>query len=161
MGCGDTGMGETMNDPASEEYWLDIPSEPNYQASSAGGVKATRKVHRLVAEAFHGQIPDGMVVCHNDGDPSNNCPTNLRIDTHSENSKDRVRHGRHHCSNKNECPQGHPYSSENTKVKVNPDGSFRCRSCRQCARDYALNKYHASGGMLKQRAYRARKAEGK
>lgn len=56
--------------------------------------RGTRKaVHRLVAEAFVGEIPEGMIVCHNDGNPSNNRATNLRIDTNSGNQLDRQRHG--------------------------------------------------------------------
>lgn len=50
-------------------------------------------VHRLVLEAFVGPCSDGMECCHNDGNASNNCVTNLRWDTHAENARDRIRHG--------------------------------------------------------------------
>ena len=48
-----------------------------------GPVRAQRtyQVHRLVATAFIGPIPDGMVVNHKDGDPKNNRPENLEICT--------------------------------------------------------------------------------
>lgn len=36
--------------------------------------------------------PEWMEVCHNDWNPANNHPDNLRYDTHSENNKDRHRH---------------------------------------------------------------------
>jgi len=52
----------------------------------------TRKVHRLVAEAFIGFYPD-LEVCHNDGNFDNNMPENLRWDTHQANMDDMVRHG--------------------------------------------------------------------
>ena len=39
------------------------------------------KVHRIAALAFIGPIPEGLHVCHCDGDPSNNRIENLRIDT--------------------------------------------------------------------------------
>ncbi len=33
------------------------------------------------------------------------------------------------------CPREHPYSEENTFVRLLPDGSHRSRTCRQCERD--------------------------
>jgi len=51
-------------------------------------------VHRLVLETFIGPCPDGMECCHYDGNPENNKLSNLRWDTHSNNQKDKVRHGR-------------------------------------------------------------------
>lgn len=52
-----------------------------------------RFVHRLVLMAFVGPCPEGMEGCHNDGDSTNNCPNNLRWDTHRANSDDAIRHG--------------------------------------------------------------------
>jgi hypothetical protein len=53
-----------------------------------------RMVHHLVLEAFVGPCPPGMQGCHNDGDPTNNRPENLRWDTPKANMADRARHGR-------------------------------------------------------------------
>ncbi len=50
-------------------------------------------VHRLVLETFVGPCPDGMVCCHNNGDPTDNRLENLRWDTHVSNQKDRIAHG--------------------------------------------------------------------
>ena len=50
-------------------------------------------VHRLVAIAFLG-VPAHKVVCHIDGDSTNNSLTNLRVDTMKSNSLDMVKHGR-------------------------------------------------------------------
>lgn len=58
-----------------------------------GGVDKARRVHKLVALAFLGERPDGMVVCHNDGDRKNNAVSNLRYDTPSANTRDSMRHG--------------------------------------------------------------------
>lgn len=51
-------------------------------------------VHMLVAVTFIGPRPEGMDVCHNDGNPKNNTVTNLRYDTRSENNKDVLRQGK-------------------------------------------------------------------
>ncbi len=60
-----------------------------------GGKKYTRKVHRLVLEAFVGPRPPGMEGCHfPDPDKSNNRLTNLRWGTHSENAQDSLRQGK-------------------------------------------------------------------
>lgn len=65
------------------------------------GCRKPHLVHRLVAEAFIGPCPDGLEVNHKDGDPANNCVSNLEYVTHAEN----IRHGyrnkrgeRHHCA---------------------------------------------------------------
>lgn len=52
-----------------------------------------RYVHRLVAESFLGPCPDGLEVCHNDGNPANNHISNLRYGTRKENTEDSRRHG--------------------------------------------------------------------
>ena len=52
----------------------------------------TWSVHRLVMNAFVGQMPEGLQTCHNNGDPADNRLSNLRYDTVSENARDRFRH---------------------------------------------------------------------
>lgn len=51
------------------------------------------QVHRLVMLAFVGPCPDGLEVCHNDGNSLNNHISNLRYDTRSNNHKDKYLHG--------------------------------------------------------------------
>lgn len=51
-------------------------------------------VHRLVLLSFVGPCPDGLEGCHNDGNPRNNRPDNLRWDTSLANAADKIRHGR-------------------------------------------------------------------
>src|ERR1041385_5111562 len=51
-------------------------------------------VHSLVALAFHGPRPAGMVVMHLDDDPKNNRPSNLRYGTPAENSAQMKSRGR-------------------------------------------------------------------
>jgi hypothetical protein len=50
-------------------------------------------VQILVWEAFNGHRPEGMQVCHNDGDNRNNTLSNLRLDTRKNNCADRRKHG--------------------------------------------------------------------
>lgn len=49
--------------------------------------------HQLVCAKHHGPKPDGMEVCHNDGDVTNNTPDNLRWDSHRNNMLDAHTHG--------------------------------------------------------------------
>lgn len=50
-------------------------------------------VHQLVTDTYLGPRPDGMVVCHNNGDPNDCRLSNLRYDTQKNNCQDTIRHG--------------------------------------------------------------------
>ena len=50
-------------------------------------------VHRMVAAAFLGPCPEGMLVLHNNGDPTDNRPENLRFGTAADNDHDIYRQG--------------------------------------------------------------------
>jgi hypothetical protein len=58
------------------------------------GVPHNHPIHELVLETFVGPRPEGMEVCHLDGNPYNNTVENLRWDTHAGNMQDMVSHGR-------------------------------------------------------------------
>ncbi len=45
-------------------------------------------VHVMVAEAWHGPRPDGLLVVHYYDDPDHPAATNLRYGTHAENAAD-------------------------------------------------------------------------
>lgn len=62
-------------------------------ALSAGNVSRSRKVHQLVAEAFIGPRPCKAYVLHNDGNPLNNTPGNLRYGDARSNLEDAILHG--------------------------------------------------------------------
>lgn len=53
----------------------------------------TKKVHRLVLEAFRGPCPDGCQTRHLDGCQTNNELTNLCWGLPTENYDDQIRHG--------------------------------------------------------------------
>lgn len=93
------------------------------------GVASSKKVHRLVLAAFVGPCPAGLVVCHNNGDPTDNRLSNLRYDTYSENLHDRVRHGVHHNTNKTRCPRGHLLESPNLVAYGARRGHRNCLAC--------------------------------
>jgi hypothetical protein len=59
------------------------------------GSKITKRVSRLILEAFVGPCPDGMEACHINGKRNHNHIYNLRWDTPSNNQKDAVKHGTH------------------------------------------------------------------
>jgi hypothetical protein len=61
-----------------------------------GPQKSSRRIHRLVLEAFVGPAPQGMVGCHEDGVPANCHLSNLRWDTQTANNADKRRHGTFH-----------------------------------------------------------------
>lgn len=92
-------------------------------------VSKVRLVHQLVLEAFVGPRPEGMQGCHNNGQPFDNRPENLRWDTRSANALDSVRHGTHPEAKKTHCSNKHEYTPENTRLR----GSKRV--CRTCHRD--------------------------
>lgn len=93
-----------------------------------GGRQRSRPVHVLVALAFHGPRPDGMVTRHLDGSRTNNRPDNLAWGTPAENSADRERHGTVPHDRKTRCPAGHPYEGGNVKMS---QGHQKCRRCNR------------------------------
>ena len=98
------------------------------------GVGSARlTVHVLVAEAFHGPRPAGMVVRHLDGNPCNNHASNLCYGTASENERDKLIHGTDHNASKSHCPKGHPYDLANTYIRTTRAGHVQ-RNCRACNR---------------------------
>jgi len=57
------------------------------------GKKHQIPVHAVVLSAFSGPRPEGMVGAHENNDPRNNRPSNLRWKTQKENMADKFRHG--------------------------------------------------------------------
>lgn len=61
---------------------------PQVSLHNADGQR-TFNIHTLVMRSFVGIPPEGMEICHNDCDPSNNTLSNLRYDSHSSNMRQR------------------------------------------------------------------------
>ena len=93
------------------------------------GKGQTRYVHSLVAESFIGTRPEGMEVCHNDGDSTNNHLDNLRYGTSRDNELDKVRHGTHNNTAKTHCPRGHELFAENVPPSIAKLGRRQCLAC--------------------------------
>lgn len=105
-----------------------------------------RGAHRVMYELTVGPIPAGMDldhICHTEDPtcfagvkcPHRRCvnPDHLEPVTRKENARrGRVDISGHNQSTKTHCPQGHPYSPENTQLYR--DGkSRRCRTCARAA----------------------------
>jgi hypothetical protein len=105
------------------------------------GVQTTHLVHWLVAAAFLGPCPDGQEVRHLDGNAGNSVVSNLAYGDHSTNIRDSVRHGTQRNTRKEECPQGHEYTPENTYSWPNKKTGRPERHCRICKRDQMNERY--------------------
>lgn len=101
------------------------------------GARKLVRIHRLVADAFHGVSPLPLVR-HLDGNPKNNIPSNLAHGTAQENANDRVAHGNQFLGNQNSvkthCKHGHEFTPENTRVCDQPNGR-PARKCKTCERE--------------------------
>jgi HNH endonuclease/NUMOD4 motif len=115
--------------------------------NSRDGRSVTRKVHRIVAEAFIGPCPEGQQVRHVDGVKVNVAASNLAYGTPSENMLDQVRHGTHYEASRTHCDSGHEFTPENTYT--GPGGSRVCKACRgaatRAARERNLEEYRRRG----------------
>jgi hypothetical protein len=81
------------------ERWTQLNPTPSGKSGylrvslHKGGKKTLAQVHSIVAREFLGVKPIGLEVCHNNGNPADNRPSNLRYDTHKNNMSDRLAHG--------------------------------------------------------------------
>lgn len=57
------------------------------------GIQSEMLVHHIVARAFHGKCPEGMEVCHRDGNKLHNHFDNLLYGTSQDNADHMLEHG--------------------------------------------------------------------
>lgn len=89
-------LGKVLEQPIRERVLKTSPStSKEYPAVNLckEGICKPKYVHVLVAQAFLGERPAGMQVCHNEKGVSNPSSTNLRYDTPVGNAADRHLHG--------------------------------------------------------------------
>lgn len=92
---------------------------------------SSHRVHSLVAEAFIGPRPPGLIVCHKDGNPKNNNVDNLYYGTTKQNSADSIRHGTVASGERN----GNSKLTENQVRAMRSDG----RSLTEIASDIGVS----------------------
>lgn len=113
--------------------------------NAAGYGRVGRKfVHRLAYEEEKGEIPPRALVCHACDNPRCVNPDHLWLGDHRSNARDMVKKGRGSQQRKTQCPQGHPYSPENTYR--DPRGKRFCRTCNRRAVGEYRRKHPRKGG---------------
>lgn len=118
-------------------------------ALQRNGSRVYYSVSVLVVLAFAGPVPEGMVVCHDNGDVYDNRLANLRVDTPTENMFDKRRHGTDWAVNKAKCPRKHLLSGPNLKWSFNTlkDGTKSpTRGCLSCTKAHHKRKNQRSKG---------------
>lgn len=86
--------GKVRRKPGRIRRLTKVRSGHLYVILSKNGVKTTHTAHSLIILSFKGIRPAGLDVCHNDGDPENNRPSNLRYGTRKSNEADKKTHGK-------------------------------------------------------------------
>lgn len=118
-----------------------------------GKTQLAARVHVLVLEAFSGPRPAGMVSRHLDGNCANNCFDNLAWGTVSQNSIDRVAHGRCRlCATGPAHPQGRLTDQQVEEIVARARSGERQESI---ASDYGIGRRYVS--QLKTQGGRTRK----
>jgi len=115
------------------------------------GVVRRFYVHHMVALAFIGPRPEGLDVCHGNGNLLDNRPQNLRYDTVNGNMRDSIEHGTHRSTQRTHCDHNHELTEANTYrlTTRSSDGGTKTRSrCRTCltltnAKTYQRSRAHS------------------
>lgn len=96
--------------PTDKDYWkVDLTNE--------FAVKKRIRLHHLVAAAFLGPRPNGLLVLHKDDDKANNRLDNLYYGTHAQNQADSVRNGKHRTN----TPRGEKHWMSKLKERDIPE----------------------------------------
>lgn len=105
--------------------WKNVPRSDGY---GTFGVNPSRGAHRVAYELANGPIPDGLVIDHLCRNRICVNPAHLEAVTQRENVLRSPITMPHVNRAKTHCPEGHPYSPENTYVRSS--GKRECRTCR-------------------------------
>lgn len=112
---------------------------------SANNVQATKKISRLVLEAFVGPCPPGMEACHWNDIADDDRLENLRWDTHAANIVDRTRnnHPRKQPKLRTHCKAGHEYVEGSFRMQGNTRICLACLRERDRRRSERKRKYYS------------------
>lgn len=117
--------------------WMGYRNKDGYGVMGVGskldGTRGTEKAHRVAFFVTHGRWPEPQALHRCDGGAIG-CVRgdHLFEGDQRANMRDCADKGRIACSRKTACPQGHPYTDENT-------GVYRgLRYCKECKRVKAL-----------------------
>lgn len=132
--------------PLSQRFWTKVkigtPTEcwewqglrgPRGYGRVYGDDRKVKVASRAAWELIFGAIAPGICVCHRCDNPACVNPAHLFLGTHRDNMRDMIAKRRCWQQKKTHCPQGHPYSPENTRYCVGSRNT-RQRLCRECQR---------------------------
>lgn len=97
------------------------------------GKSYRRLLGHLVLLTFVGPPPNGMEMCHNDGDSFNDRLDNLRYDTRSANIQDMFRHGR--------SPGSRPYLNQKEAHTIRIQFASGKHSRQELAEEHGISHY--------------------
>lgn len=90
--------------------------------------------HRVSWRLHNGPIPKGKFVLHKCDVPACVNPAHLYLGTPLDNMLDKIARGRDHNKAKTHCPNGHPYSGDNLRLRKNRNNARDCKACQQEAK---------------------------
>ena len=88
-----TENGDIISITSGKEKILSPGKSNNGHGYLQVNIRGSKSIHRLVYQAFKGEIPIGMVISHKDGNMYNNTPDNLLCETQKENLNRKREHG--------------------------------------------------------------------
>lgn len=96
-------------------------------------------IHRLVAQVFIGEIPDGMFVLHWNDIKDDNRPENLRFGNNKDNAKDAIRNLRYADGESHYCAK---FSAAKIKEAKSLEGKM---NAREASETLGISKRHVRG----------------
>ena len=96
--------------------------------------KKVLRANRVAYYFTHGDIPEGLFICHSCDNPSCCNPAHLRADTPKSNTEEMCAKNRRVSANalKTICKRGHGFTAENTRI--NSLGRRICITCEDTIR---------------------------
>ncbi len=106
------------------------------------GVTNYHRLSVLIAEAFIGPRPAGLLCCHKNGNAKDNHVGNLAWGTHKDNSADAIKHGTTGKGERNVCAKLTDESIRDIRRRYIPiRGSGGKGNVYALAREYGVTKY--------------------